>query len=51
MPISYLFMLKTHCIMFNVSNKRKVNTNDVVIDNQPVSRVFGCYYCEHVKNK
>ena len=39
MPISYLLMLKkTHFIIFSFSNKRIVNTNDIVIDNQPVSR-------------
>ena len=30
---------KTHFIIFSFSNKRIVNTNDIVIDNQPVSRV------------
>ena len=40
MPISYLLMLKkTPFIIFSFSNKRIVNTNDLVIDNQPVSRV------------
>ena len=40
MPINYLSMLKkTHFIIFSFSNKRIVNTNDIVIDNQPISRV------------
>ena len=40
MTISYLLMLKkTHFIIFSFSNKRIVNINDIVIDNQPVSRV------------
>ena len=30
---------KTHFIISSFSNKRIVNTNDIVIDNQPVSRV------------
>ena len=30
---------KTHFIIFSFSNKRIVKTNDIVIDNQPVSRV------------
>ena len=30
---------KTHFIIFSFSNKWIVNTNDIVIDNQPVSRV------------
>ena len=30
---------KTHFIIFSFSNKRIVNTDDIVIDNQPVSRV------------
>ena len=30
---------KTHFILFSFSNKRIVNTNGIVIDNQPVSRV------------
>ena len=39
MPISYLLMLKKpHFIIFSFSNKRIVNTDDIVVDNQ-VSRV------------
>ena len=30
---------KTHFITFSFSNKQIVNTNDIVIDNQPVYRV------------
>ena len=30
---------KTHFIIFSFSNKQIVYTNDIVIDNQPVSRV------------
>ena len=33
-----MLSLKTTFIIFNFSNKRIVNTNDIVIDNQPVSR-------------
>ena len=39
MPISYLNVEKTNFNIFIFSNKRIVNTNDIVIDNQPVSRV------------
>ena len=39
MPISYLLMLKKHFIIFSFSTKRILNTNDIVIDNKPVSRV------------
>ena len=34
-----LHVKKTHFIIFSFSNKRIVNTKDIVIDNQPVSRV------------
>ena len=57
----YLNVNKTHFIIFSFSNKRIVNTNDIVIDNQPVSRVsytkfFGVIideklnWSEHVNN-
>ena len=40
MSLSYRLMLKkTNFIIFSFSKKRIVNTIDVVIDNQPVSRV------------
>ena len=35
----FLNVKKTHFIIFSFSNKRIVNTHDIVIDNQPVSRV------------
>ena len=39
MPIGYRLVLNNSFYIFSFSNKRIVNTNDIVIDNQPVSRV------------
>ena len=40
MPINYLLMSKKLFLFYLVFiNKRLVNTNDMIINNQPVSRV------------